>query len=98
MDKIVFVAQNPNSVKLTNNLVEFNVYPNPVRGNLNVKMSNIKGNSEITVFNILGQKVRDIKIASESSQIDLNNLARGFYFLRITTNNQILPIRKIIIQ
>ncbi|PIQ11510.1 MAG: hypothetical protein COW71_00455 [Ignavibacteriales bacterium CG18_big_fil_WC_8_21_14_2_50_31_20] len=98
LDKIVFVAQNPNSVKLTNNLVEFNVYPNPVRGNLNVKMSNIKGNSEITVFNILGQKVRDIKIASESSQIDLNNLARGFYFLRITTNNQILPIRKIIIQ
>lgn len=98
LDKIVFVAQNPNSVKLTNNLVEFNVYPNPVRGNLNVKMNNIKGNSEIAVFNILGQKVRDIKIASESSQIDLNNLARGFYFLRITTNNQILPIKKIIIQ
>jgi len=98
LDKLVILSQSPNSVKSTDNLSEFKVYPNPVRGDLTIKLSNINGNSKIAIFNILGQKVKEIKINTEYSEINLDNLARGFYFLRITTNNQILPIKKIMVK
>ena len=92
LDKLSLALQNPNSVKSTNNLSEFKVYPNPVHGNLNVKLENIKGESEITVFNILGEEIATLvneykTSGSYSVRFNATGLASGVYLYELQVNN-----------
>ena len=74
--------------------VEFAVYPNPVNGTLFVN----GGNAEYTyeMFNGMGQKVVEGK-ASGNTQINVNGMAKGVYFLRLTSGTQI-RMEKVVVE
>ncbi len=74
--------------------VEFSVYPNPVNGTLYVD----GGNAEYTyqMFNGMGQKVAEGK-ASGNTQINVSDMSKGVYFLRLTSGTQI-SMEKVVVE
>ena len=74
--------------------VEFSVYPNPVNGTLYVA----GGNAEYSyqMFNGMGQKVAEGK-ASGNTQINVSDMSKGVYFLRLTSGTQ-MRMEKVVVE
>jgi len=71
----------------------FSYYPNPVKNTLNLSYNQEISNVEI--FNLLGQKVSSNAINANDAQIDMSNLSKGAYMLKVTSNNQVKTIKVI---
>lgn len=69
----------------------FTFYPNPVKNILNLSYS--QEITSVDVFNLLGQKVSSNKINANSAQIDMSNLSKGAYTVRVTSNDQVKTIK-----
>ncbi|MEN8765268.1 MAG: CotH kinase family protein [Wenyingzhuangia sp.] len=73
------------------------VYPNPTRGKLNIQIDNFDAESlEFTIFNPLGQVVRQYQWSSNEIQVDISNLSQGVYYYRIKNNKGLVVKNKII--
>jgi hypothetical protein len=77
----------------------FEMYPNPVRDNLNIRFTNESANfSTIEILNLLGETVCNPVYTDETSvNINLSHLAEGCYLMRVS-NGTLLITRKIIVQ
>jgi len=66
----------------------FNVFPVPSTGLISI--SNIENASvkEVTVMNLMGQVVFQNELSESASKIDLSNLDKGIYFVKIGTSTQ----------
>ena len=78
------------------------VYPNPTDGLLNIGYTGLNDNTiRIIVSNTLGQILieKEIKLPTKSSQtqIDINDLPNGIYFLTVNSSeiNQVFKIQKL---
>lgn len=71
----------------------FTSFPNPVKDILN--LSYTIDIEEITIYNMMGQKVLAKSIHATQSQIDMSNLPDGNYLVKITTEGQIKTIKVI---
>ena len=60
-----------------------NIYPNPSNGILNIE--NIS-NTEIYIYNILGEQISHYFIKDENTSLDISNLSNGTYLLKLVTN------------
>ena len=79
----VFDYSNIVSVDFTATTLEpVSVFPNPVKSQLNI----INGEGQATVYNILGQPVKELTIDNEQLTMDVSDLASGQYVLRIIQN------------
>lgn len=76
------------------NVSELTIYPNPNIGIFTVESSENK--YELSITNVLGEKLFSRKNQSEKSNIDLSNQPNGFYLLQIKSGNGI-ESKKIII-
>lgn len=79
-----------------------NVYPNPTSGSFNLMISNANFTEMvISIVDIQGKEVfGDIEnnVSKEyNTQINLENLAKGIYYIKLTTNSDVM-IQKLIIQ
>jgi hypothetical protein len=71
----------------------FAYYPNPVKNTLN--LSYTKEISNVEVFNLLGQKVSSNVINANDAQIDMSNLSKGAYMVKVTSDNQVKTVKVI---
>ncbi len=62
-----------------------NVYPNPSNGNIRIN-SNMALPYNIEVFDLSGRKVQDMKMFQNNMDINLENLAKGAYQIRVSNN------------
>jgi hypothetical protein len=62
---------------------ELKIYPSPVQDELTIQ----HGKGIVTVFNLLGQPVREFVINNEQSTINISDLAKGQYILSIIKND-----------
>lgn len=69
----------------------FDYYPNPVKDFLNLSYS--QKISDVTVFNLLGQQVFSKTIGQNQSKIDLSNLSKGAYLVKINSEDQTQTIK-----
>jgi hypothetical protein len=86
--------QQPSKITITHvekdieNLIE--VYPNPVREWLNVKVSRV-GSYTIELFNLQGQKLINSEFNASSNndlfEVDVQPLKPALYLLKITSNS-----------
>ena len=76
------------------NVNEFDIYPNPVNSTLNINGGNTEYN--YMMYNGMGQMVANGK-AQGTEQINVNDMAKGIYFLRITTGTQV-RVEKIVVE
>ena len=71
----------------------FSYYPNPVKDVLNLSYN--KNISKVAVYNLVGQEVATKSINANQSQIDMSNLSRGTYLVKVTADNQVKTIKVI---
>ena len=64
----------------------FNVYPNPTNGNLNVQLNE---KASLTIFDLTGRKHFDIQNCIGNQQIDLTAYKSGSYLLEIRSGNSV---------
>ncbi|MFT4806351.1 MAG: hypothetical protein ACI9YE_003585, partial [Psychroserpens sp.] len=64
------------------------VYPNPAFSSLTIQLADATIKS-VAIYNTLGQAIKVVNMKTANRQADLNveNLAKGLYFLKISTNN-----------
>ena len=74
---------------------EFDIYPNPSTGLVTIS-SNFKLNTRIEILNVTGQTVKILNITSGNQQIDLSNLSKGLYFIKVTGDKYIKAEKLII--
>ncbi|UII19281.1 T9SS type A sorting domain-containing protein [Fulvivirga ligni] len=89
------ITDHQNYVPNEDGDVEVNVYPNPFSAELNIDVSSIESQEvEMTVTDITGRQViaRDIKIDAGNSSLKLNleELPKGVYILRLNGEEEIL--------
>jgi hypothetical protein len=71
------------------------VYPNPVRGTLNIQsLSTIK---QINLYSVYGATISSISVNTTHQQIDVRNLKPGTYLVQLTTENGVIT-KRIIVQ
>ncbi len=68
----------------------FKYYPNPTTNILNIE--NSKEIENITIFNLLGQKLSEKSTNSKKVQVELSSLRSGTYFIKIKVAGQIKTI------
>ena len=78
------------SVNKVSKLLDFSVYPNPAKELIKLNLSEELKKAE--VYNFSGQKVKTSLIKT----ININDLSTGVYFLKITTENNKIGIKKFI--
>ncbi|MEO0330654.1 MAG: cadherin-like domain-containing protein, partial [Bacteroidota bacterium] len=76
------------------------VYPNPSQESLYIKMDNTFGKVQVDINNSMGKLLKSVHLDAQvlhETPIDINNLVKGTYFVRIQANQQTV-IKKLIKQ
>ncbi|MFK5889767.1 MAG: T9SS type A sorting domain-containing protein [Flavobacteriaceae bacterium] len=71
------------------------VYPNPVKDILNIKNSTSQLIISAELFDILGKRV-SFKNYKLNNTLDLSNLSRGIYYIRLASDKGAISFKKII--
>ena len=82
--------------------INMNIFPNPSNGEVNIFLNTLNAEDyNVSVVNILGEIVEDIKqknISNESNlKIDLSNRPKGVYFISVKTKSSFIT-KRIVIQ
>lgn len=77
---------------------KISIYPNPFNTSITINIDNGSQieNCELTMYNVLGVEVMNIKITKEVTIIETNNLASGIYIYKIVGNNKTIQTGKLI--
>lgn len=109
IDDINIYADQPsdepvlNNLLVTNNQVDFNVYPNPAQEIINIDFF-LESSNELSfdLINAQGQKVKSNLIKGQAGKnqvlFDLDNLSEGVYYLAGTINGVPLETKKIVVR
>jgi hypothetical protein len=76
-------------------------YPNPVSTDFSVSYHmNSFANSQITITDILGKRVKEVKLTEKEGTVTINTtqLREGIYFYSLIVNNQVTATKKIVIR
>ena len=72
-----------------NNLLSFEMYPNPVSDLLNIQLPTGTEKAEVGVFDYTGRLVSSKTISSNDTAIDVQQISKGIYMIRLAANNKI---------
>ena len=90
---------SPLGINSFDETVDFiNIYPNPFNASATFTINNqSKINiAELIIYNVFGNEVIRTKITKQANTINTSNLAAGFYFYKITSNNKLIQTGKVI--
>ncbi|MDD4208797.1 MAG: T9SS type A sorting domain-containing protein [Bacteroidales bacterium] len=65
------------------------LYPNPTNDNLTIKNENIPI-KDVCLYNIMGQKVKQVFVNSNETTLDVSTLPAGMYLVKINTEQGVL--------
>lgn len=71
------------------------IYPNPANHKLNI--TNLPTNSNINIFNILGERVKSVSVEDSKTELNILDFKEGTYILKIESNQETV-VKKIVIQ
>ena len=90
--QVVVLGISPLSVNENNITNNFKIYPNPATNNFTIETENdIKS---VEIYSIQGQKVS----TSNSKNIDVSNLSKGMYMVRIEDSNNAIATQKLVLE
>ena len=82
----ILVMSDTTADVVNNELLSFNIFPNPVKDVLNVQSKDTI--SKIAIYNIMGQEVRVLTPSTSSLEVDLSGLDSGVYIVKILSNDK----------
>lgn len=66
---------------------QFSFYPNPAQNELNLEAAN--SIDEIVLYNVIGQKVKEVTPNETETRINLEDLHSGMYIMKVTVNGKV---------
>ena len=81
-----FTIDNTNINEINANNKESQIYPNPTSNLINIDNA---ANSNIEIYNILGEKVKTVANSMDKTSIDVSDLNNGMYIIKIQNGNSI---------
>ena len=72
-----------------NKLLSFEMYPKPASDVLTVQLPTGTEKAEVSVFDYTGRLVSSKTISSNDSTLDVQNISKGIYIIRVATNSKI---------
>lgn len=80
------------------NNVSIHIFPNPFSTQTVLQTDNLFQNATLIVYNLYGQTVKQLKsIYGQTVVLSRDNLASGLYFVRLTEENKIIVVDKLVI-
>ncbi len=79
-------ATGLNDIKKT---ADVTFYPNPAKEVITIKQQSNKA-TEVTIYNVLGSKVKTVVIGSGENTVNISDLQKGMYFIRYTENGTLV--------
>ncbi len=74
------------------------IYPNPFSSSTTLRTNNFVHNATLTVYNLYGQQVKQIKnISGQTITLQRDNLPSGLYLIRLTQDNKVITADKLVI-
>ena len=67
---------------------DFNLYPNPFQDLIQFKFRNDFENLQVTIFDTLGKRLLVTQVTQNNPVMNVNNLSRGIYILRVVQNEK----------
>lgn len=84
------------SLSIENKSNDFKIYPNPTRGIIHIDNENSQTtDSQIEVYNSIGEKVHSTWINDKNSKINIEHLPTGFYLIDIKCASENVRIKVI---
>jgi photosystem II stability/assembly factor-like uncharacterized protein len=71
------------------------IYPNPVSEQLTIETTKLTKESTLTIVNVSGQELIRQNMKDSKTQLDISNLTKGIYFVKLITDKKV-EVRKII--
>ena len=88
---LTLVEGNSLSVNTYEAVSGINLFPNPVQNHITI--SNIKSETTLTIYNIIGEKVNVSILNTGTHQIDMKNLSNGVYIFNFESEKQFVSKR-----
>ena len=63
--------------------MKVNVYPNPVKGTVNIQIEDNKDKAEIRLFDMYGRLVMQQLSSNENTKLNVSKLSPGVYLVKI---------------
>ena len=73
-----------------------NIYPNPFSSTTLLEI-NATLDTEVKIYNSLGQKVQSVEVKESPVTIERGNLPAGVYFLYVSQGNKMAGVTKLVI-
>lgn len=83
LDAVAVIHEAPASVEENAGAVDFNVFPNPARGFINILLSNPHQNTQIALFTIQGAVIKEFTSDVYNLRMDLKGIPAGIYILKL---------------
>lgn len=94
----VLSVQSVVSINTVAERVQMNLQPNPATSQVNLTIEGVNGMVNCAIVDMSGRVVYNNNINAEAAQtINVSNLAKGAYFVRIT-NNEFSKVEKLIVR
>ena len=74
-------------VKENKSSSHMSIFPNPVRKELNIRLSHNVSKGRLVIYNVMGQQVVNSQILDKDTQLDVSHLQDGFYLYYYSENN-----------
>lgn len=82
----------------TNPLIITDFYPNPAKETVNFNYY-LNEPANLIVMDILGNQVKTIKLFNKTNQkMNISDLSKGIYFGNVIVNNEVITIKKLIVE
>lgn len=93
----VSACGNATSIENKPDLDLFEIYPNPISNQLNIRNSSLKGTFQVSILDATGRIIQNQQFAGSGTHtLNLNGLAKGIYYCRITQGNEVILVEKIV--
>ncbi len=91
----IFPSQMQGTSETISSSYKLRVYPNPAKNYIIIDANLKQKKNEIVIYNVSGQELIRQELKDNKTQIDINNLTRGVYFVKYITDNAV-EVQKII--
>ncbi len=78
------------------NLIQFAMYPNPVKNTLHVVLNSSISQATFEIYSVIGKKVAIGKLTNNFNKIDTSTLKSGMYLIKIITHDKSYGIKKFV--
>ena len=98
IDNVTVTATNTTSVVNNNVFADIKLYPNPAKNHFAIRSDSAEEIKEVSVFNQDGRLIKVLDSYEHKAPINIEGLASGLYFVKITDASGYAVTKKLIIQ